>query len=258
MTIDKFGRSSKSSNEKDIKGPKGDGFNLTTDGHYDINGKRLTNLGDVLEPFDATTKTYVDSKVIPLDKEGFNLGRKRIINLDDALDNSDAVNFQTLKRICLTVKGSNFNANQMQINNLSKPVQPGDAATKQFVDKVCKKVHTLVNSDLAKQEEVSNSLKERIAKCEELIVRNKDHHDNELKKFGVLLFKYVHRKPLGRSFVFPTDGQVNSLNWEVLFADESLGDKTEEEEVKPLPPNTYDLFMTEEGLTSREENKKAA
>ena len=44
-----------------IQGAPGVGFNLTTDGNYDMVGKKLTNLGDGVSPSDAVTRKQLDS-----------------------------------------------------------------------------------------------------------------------------------------------------------------------------------------------------
>ena len=44
------------------RGLPGVGFNLTDDGNYDIDGKRLTNVAEPVDGKDATTKAYVDGK----------------------------------------------------------------------------------------------------------------------------------------------------------------------------------------------------
>ena len=46
-------------------GPKGDagvGYELTSNGNYDIDGKRLTDLSKPVDGTDAATKAYVDEK----------------------------------------------------------------------------------------------------------------------------------------------------------------------------------------------------
>ena len=57
--------------ESDVKGGSGErgepglpgiGFKLTDDGNFDIDGKRLTDVGNPIENSDATTKAYVDGK----------------------------------------------------------------------------------------------------------------------------------------------------------------------------------------------------
>ena len=45
---------------KGIQGAPGVGFSLTADGNYDMNKKRLTNVGAPNSNTDAATKKYVD------------------------------------------------------------------------------------------------------------------------------------------------------------------------------------------------------
>ena len=47
---------------KGIQGAPGVGFILTADGNYDINGKKLTNVGAPSNNTDAATKKYVDDQ----------------------------------------------------------------------------------------------------------------------------------------------------------------------------------------------------
>ena len=44
-----------------IQGAQGVGFNLTSDGNYDMVGKKLTNVGDGVSPSDAVTRKQLDS-----------------------------------------------------------------------------------------------------------------------------------------------------------------------------------------------------
>jgi len=49
---------------KGKKGDKGDpgiGFNLTDDGNFDLNGKRLTDVARPKDNSDAATKNYLDT-----------------------------------------------------------------------------------------------------------------------------------------------------------------------------------------------------
>ena len=55
----------KFSTERGPPGPKGQpgvGYKLTPDGNYDIDGKRLTNVGEPTGDSDATTKAYFESE----------------------------------------------------------------------------------------------------------------------------------------------------------------------------------------------------
>jgi hypothetical protein len=270
MTIDKFGRSSKSSS-RDVKGPKGEGFNVTADGHYDMQEKRLTNLGVSVESRDAVTKEYVDSKVITLETDGFNLRQKRMRNLDDAKDEGDAVNLKTLKRICLTRWRVGFNADRKRIFHVGDPKDPKDAATKLFVESTCKEEVSPLGTRLDKQQQdlnglierigkcetsiasietANNGVIERIGKCETTIGSNKTDSDKEFKKLAIILFKYVHRRQTGRSAVIPDE----IGNWEDLFTDKEY---EEENNVHPLPPNSYNLFVAQEEPSETFNEKKS-
>ena len=99
------------------KGEKGDpglpgiGFNLTDDGNFDIDNKRLTEVADPIHKNDAATKVYVDSAinskaektdVILRDgtqsmRANLDLNNHNIINLKDASENNEAVTLSQLK-----------------------------------------------------------------------------------------------------------------------------------------------------------------
>ena len=120
------------------KGEKGDpglpgiGFNLTDDGNFDIDNKRLTEVADPIHDNDAATKGYVDihissgsvtkkyvddentrqdiainSKAEKTDvllrdgtqsmRANLDLNNHNIINLKDASENNEAVTFSLLK-----------------------------------------------------------------------------------------------------------------------------------------------------------------
>ena len=51
------------SGERGEQGLPGIGFNLTDDGNFDIDGKRLTNISKPVDGGDATTKAYVDGEI---------------------------------------------------------------------------------------------------------------------------------------------------------------------------------------------------
>jgi len=48
--------------EKNDPGLPGIGFDLTDDGDFDFNGKRLTDVAEPKDKTDAATKNYVDTK----------------------------------------------------------------------------------------------------------------------------------------------------------------------------------------------------
>ena len=63
-TIDKFGRQRSALNKSIIvRGPPGVGFNVTADNHFDIQNKRLKNIGEPVDNQDGVTRDYVDKNI---------------------------------------------------------------------------------------------------------------------------------------------------------------------------------------------------
>jgi len=93
------------------KGEKGDpalpgvGFNLTDDGNFDLDGKRLTDVANPVDKTDAATKNYVDTE------------KKEVLLLNGS---------QSMK--------ADLNMNDKKITNLGTPIDGNDSATKGYVD----------------------------------------------------------------------------------------------------------------------------
>ena len=102
------------------RGPPGIGFELTKNGNFDIDGKRLTDVSQPTDGSDATTKAYVDSENskqdiaiadkaskndldTKLDLDGskqmtgnLNMNSNKIINLSNGSEIGDSVNYSQL------------------------------------------------------------------------------------------------------------------------------------------------------------------
>ena len=96
------------------KGEKGDpglpgiGFNLTDDGDFDIDSKRLTEVALPIDKNDAATKEYVDNNLSAayLKRDGttsmtghLNMNNHKISDLEDATNDNDAVPLKQLKEM---------------------------------------------------------------------------------------------------------------------------------------------------------------
>ena len=138
---------------KGIQGAPGVGFSLTANGNYDMNKKRLTNVGAPSANTDAATKKYVDDNSSGsfddsslLKKDG---SRKMTGNLD--MDSNRIYNlpaptgpkqptplaFTDLKYLHVTGTNSmsnNLNMNNKKINHLAPPIDLNDATNKKYVD----------------------------------------------------------------------------------------------------------------------------
>lgn len=67
MSVDVFGRKLKGGKASSHRGPPGIGFKLTSEGHFDLENKRLVNLAPPLQPTDAinlkTAKDLIQSEI---------------------------------------------------------------------------------------------------------------------------------------------------------------------------------------------------
>ena len=131
---------------KGIQGAPGVGFNLTSDGDYDMVNKKLRNVGTPSVKTDAATKKYVDdnstgtpstSRLIV--DSNINMNHKSIENLYPPQNNNDATSKFYVDVKFLQVSGDNqmignLNMNSKKIVNVNAPTQNNDASNKKYVD----------------------------------------------------------------------------------------------------------------------------
>jgi len=179
MSVNKFGSSTRkvASNGGGgggvaIRGERGTGFVLTPDNHYDMQGKKITNLLDGQDSRDAssiaqltsigesvlelqsintdllrdlnTLKNKVDSEAMLSDRDKYYAQRKRIQDVALPTRDNDAVNLMYLEKnfLGLAADKSHFNAQQKAIKNVGAPLFSTDAATRGFVENKCLSVIT--------------------------------------------------------------------------------------------------------------------
>ena len=133
------------------RGRPGIGFKLTSDGNYDLENKKMTNVADATANDEAVTKSQLDQKTdsssvlllngqnhitSDLDLRGnklilsgeINMNRKLIKNLDvDETDDLSAVNMATLKKFSSSSSGDidlqdKFNVKKYKTTELFSPV----------------------------------------------------------------------------------------------------------------------------------------
>ena len=132
---------------KGIQGAPGVGFSLTADGNYDINKKKLTNVGAPSDNTDAATKKYVDDNSsgspstsrLTVDSNIDMKDRYRIKNLITPQDSKDPATKYYVDNTFLDTDGSypmkgNLNMDNNKIVGLTTPTSNTDAATKKYVD----------------------------------------------------------------------------------------------------------------------------
>ena len=141
-----FNEHSDNSFAKGIQGAPGVGFNLTSDGDYDMVNKKLRNVGAPNSNNDAATKKYVDdnssgsllSSKLTVDSN-IDMNQKMIKNLYPPQDINDSATKFYVDTKFLQVSGSNsmignLNMNSKKIVNVNAPTNQNDASNKKYVD----------------------------------------------------------------------------------------------------------------------------
>ena len=128
-----------------IQGAPGVGFNLTSNGDYDMVNKKLRNVGAPTSNTDAATKKYVDdnsggkTSVLTIDSNTDMKDTYRILNLKAPSDEDEPVTKKYAESNFFYRDGSqpmtgDIDMNNKKIKNLPIPTVNGDAATKKYVD----------------------------------------------------------------------------------------------------------------------------
>ena len=133
---------------KGIQGAPGVGFNLTSDGDYDMINKKLRNVGEPSVNTDAATKKYVDDNSsgspatsrLTVDSD-IDMKHKSIKNLYPPQDNNDASTKFYVDAKFLQVSGDNkmignLDMNSKNIVNVNAPTNQNDASNKKYVDDI--------------------------------------------------------------------------------------------------------------------------
>lgn len=92
MSLDKFGRFSHVSKSESSRGPKGEGFNLNSDGNFDIQRKKLCNVTDPTDDDDVVTLKYMKKHTVSKNKlNKFDTNNFAITNVGNSTEDSEGV-----------------------------------------------------------------------------------------------------------------------------------------------------------------------
>lgn len=133
MSVDKFGRYSNSFNSPAVKGPrgsKGEGFNLNHNGDFDIQNKKLCNVGLATETADAvnliTLKNVMAQCLLRNDKDEYNVNGYKVINLPEPKEEGDPVNKKYFNNNSPIKLIDSYSFHQFRIQDVSYPISGGD------------------------------------------------------------------------------------------------------------------------------------
>ena len=116
--------------QKGDPGLPGIGFNLTDDGNFDLDGKRLTDVADPVDNGDAVTKGYVDTKNSQQNIAINSKAEKAYVDSENSKQDI-AINSKAEKTDVLLLDGThamsaNFDMNNYKIYNLANGTSDGD------------------------------------------------------------------------------------------------------------------------------------
>jgi hypothetical protein len=142
-----FGIRSRHKRGNSVKSEKGDpgiGFKLTHDNNYDMETKRLVNVGEPKEHKDALTKGYFIERTDQIlrnflgKNEDIDMNNKAIKNLSWPNDINDAVPKKYLYQngLLLDNKINSFNAKDKKISNVADPIESGDVVNKKYLNEI--------------------------------------------------------------------------------------------------------------------------
>ena len=134
--------------ERGEPGLPGIGFQLTDDGNFDLDSKRLTDVADPVDDQDAATKKYVDDHI--------HSGAVSKKYVDDENARQDiAINSKAGKdEVALLRAKDNIFMNNFRIFNLPNPIGPQQPATKAYVDKKKNAQQDIAINSKAERDEV--------------------------------------------------------------------------------------------------------
>jgi hypothetical protein len=197
-----FGIRSRHKRNKDIKSEKGQpgiGFKLTHDNNYDMDNKRLVNVGKPEEVNDAVNKEYL--KNFHRKNEDIDMNNKAIKNLSWPNDINDAVPKKYLYQygLLLDNKINSFNAKDKKIVNVLDPENLQDVATKNYVDSL----------DLA----IQDSLIKRITDANNNRIKNVGHPVEDVDAVNKKYLNQIINPHIYESVLPP-----NSVDWIRFYA----------------------------------------
>ena len=122
-------------------GASGTGFNLTSDGNYDISNKKLTNIANGTASNDAVIKQQLDAKLSlsgGLMTGNLDMNSKRIYNVAQPNgDNQPATKIWSENKFLDKSSGimaGSLNVSNNKITNLAKPTDDKDGVNKKYID----------------------------------------------------------------------------------------------------------------------------
>lgn len=191
MSVDKFGRYSSSNNSptaQGLRGPKGEGFTLTSSGDYDIQFKRICNVGLPTENGDAvnldTFKATLGKFLSQNENNNYDVKGNKICNLSEPINDGDAVNKQFFIFNTPVKLADSYSFHQFRVQDVAYPKSDGDAVNyKTFknnalvIDKGVFNAKNLIISNINDPKAGQDTVNLRYLQANSLFLKEKKEYD---------------------------------------------------------------------------------
>lgn len=151
--MDKFGRmagngssmgSFSEAARQNLRGPKGDGFLVDKDGHFNVENKRIKSMHDPEEDQDGVTKFYVDKyalKTLNNDVNAYDFFMKKLSNVAEPFSTNDVATMGFVEKKIFTLKKDILLEIQKKVEDilLKEKTQSTDKKTNKAQPKPTKK-----------------------------------------------------------------------------------------------------------------------
>lgn len=147
MNIDKFGRYGISTSVS-INPP---GFTLTSEGDYDMNGKKVRNIGAAEQSTDAISKTYLETLALIKKSNvnnNFDAEHKNIVNVKDPVLANDAATANYVRLLTPPELNDHWKFKNKRISDLGDGIYDTDAANIRTVRREIEQIHKLRDEQL--------------------------------------------------------------------------------------------------------------
>ena len=251
MGVDKFGRYA-GEEGKAVRGPKGDGFDLTASGDFDVKNKRMCNVADPVDTGDSVNLNTLTKTIEPClrlnKKRSYDAMNAVISNVGIPTENGDAVTMGYVQAKFPKQLHDSYSVHQFRIQDLAYPITDADATNVKYVKDTCVLFdNTIINgknlrmtnlkdpikpSDavtlrhmvtnvptLSSQEtlwEEVTELKTRVVKLEYSLSQFRNKSERQLRKFA-LQFALKLANPRSGS----ADGS-DGIDWDFVFEDDGV------------------------------------
>lgn len=196
-------------------------FNDDDDDKFNGEGRIIRNVADPAYPSDVVNLKTLGENCVVFDATTINALGRNVINVADPVKDQDATNKRYVDRSIPSKTKSYWGFGKRRLANIGEPLDASDAVTKKFCydleSRLRKEISTATSSNnqrIVAQEESISNLRGAVNALSDLIDKHYRKNQQQIRKFGQLLYPHVVHGQRGRS---ATENADNYINWDDVF-----------------------------------------